>query len=355
MKQLLFSAILLATSLTLIQCKNNLKINAKNTAIKGDLSEYFEVVDRDYNIINDTKDKSHFLIIDIKRKNIEIPTSVSQNINSVEFDIELFDKNGPVQIINFNDNLISNIGFSDAVKKLFKLKPGEVGFLKWEVNAPDKLKFFQLNSSLDFNAESSVPIASQVYSLNLTGTINNKYPIKMILEIDRENVTGSYYYTKHNNPILLSGTLVNEKMILTEYGTNVSDIGVFNGVYNKNSFAGTWSNKGTKTFPFFLAVENSTSVAKEPSEPIFSGGKQKGNRNWDEFLDAYERYVDEYILLLRRSKNGDVAALTAYADFYKKSAELLEILKEGENAGELTPGQAARMLRIQAKLAENIE
>ncbi len=91
------------------------------------------------------------------------------------------------------------------------------------------------------------------------GKIDNKYPIKMHLNVKGEEVTGKYYYTKNKQYIKLEGKLDNGTLSLEEYieddEYNKEVSGYFKGKFNKDryTFNGDWTNaKNKKSMPFKL-------------------------------------------------------------------------------------------------------
>jgi len=140
----------------------NTTIKPKTTIIKGDLSAYFEVVERDYEIKIDQKSsvKSGLISVEVKRtdKDFDFPTDKinpfgtngSENYH-VGFGIEIFGENEPEYIANPTASGMSGIYSSDDAKGLMKLKKGETAFIRWSVDEHklDKLKTFQLSSALE--------------------------------------------------------------------------------------------------------------------------------------------------------------------------------------------------------------
>lgn len=71
---------------------------------------------------------------------------------------------------------------------------------------------------------------------------------------------------------------------------------------------------------------------------------------WDELLDQYEEYVDEYVKLYKKVANGDMTALTKATELAEEMAELSE--KVSEASAELTTAQAKRLADIAQKYAD---
>jgi hypothetical protein len=81
-------------------------------------------------------------------------------------------------------------------------------------------------------------------TLQLSGSIAEKYQIKMTLVIQKDKVIGFYFYEKYKVKILLSGQINGNKITLRESPDIESDFKKgFIGEFKNNSFAGTWTDK----------------------------------------------------------------------------------------------------------------
>ncbi len=75
--------------------------------------------------------------------------------------------------------------------------------------------------------------------------------------------------------------------------------------------------------------------------------------DWDSVLDSYEKYIDDYISLYKKAKNGDATALSKYASMLDNAQEIDDKLEDSND--ELTPAQASRFIKLQTKLLQSIE
>ena len=75
---------------------------------------------------------------------------------------------------------------------------------------------------------------------------------------------------------------------------------------------------------------------------------EQGSENWDEILNSYEEFVDEYVTLLKKAKSGDMEASTKSEEVMKKVEELGSKLQKAE--GSLSSSQASRFNKIAGKL-----
>lgn len=69
--------------------------------------------------------------------------------------------------------------------------------------------------------------------------------------------------------------------------------------------------------------------------------------DFDEYLDAYEEFCNEYTDLLKRAGEGDADAISEYPEILKKAQELGEKMQKVQ--GNATPEQIARFAEIQKK------
>lgn len=73
------------------------------------------------------------------------------------------------------------------------------------------------------------------------------------------------------------------------------------------------------------------------------------SNNWDKILDSYEIYVDRYIQLAKKAQNGDISAISEYAQCLEKAEELQKQLENADS--NLSTNQLNRLNKIIAKLA----
>ena len=90
-------------------------------------------------------------------------------------------------------------------------------------------------------------------------------------------------------------------------------------------------------------MEGSTSTSNVSEE------KTSSSNDWDSILDDYETYIDKYIKLYKKAKNGDMDALTEYPALLDKAQSLADKLSKAQS--DFKPAQASRFLKLQQKLA----
>ena len=163
-------ATIIFASVILTSCKEDakkdesIKIKPKTTSIKGDLGEYFEVVDKEYEIKKDEGEIFTLITVEVKRNNKDFSFPIN-NINPfgtnggedyhVGFGIELLGESGPITVIPATSDGMSGPYDSKDITGLINLKKGETGYIRWSVDKLDGLKSFQLSSALQKEDHSS--------------------------------------------------------------------------------------------------------------------------------------------------------------------------------------------------------
>lgn len=173
-----FSIIAIAIiAITLTNCKgkkeeeNEIKsitVKPKTTVIKGDLGDYFVVVEHDYEIkLENSFGNEGLISVEVKRTDKDFSFPVD-NINPfgtnggekyhVGFGIEVFGDAGPKVIKQATEGGMGGPYSSEDVTALMALKKGETGFIRWTVEMTDDMKTFQLSSALE-KSDGSVAVS----------------------------------------------------------------------------------------------------------------------------------------------------------------------------------------------------
>jgi hypothetical protein len=69
-----------------------------------------------------------------------------------------------------------------------------------------------------------------------------------------------------------------------------------------------------------------------------------------ELLDAYEKFIDDYIELSKKAKSGDMSAINKYVDAYDDAEEIEEALDNLED--DMTDAEFNRYLKLIDKLSK---
>lgn len=102
-----------------------------------------------------------------------------------------------------------------------------------------------------------------------------------------------------------------------------------------------------------LYVEPTYTSTTDDSSSTMDEDTSDGENNWDELLDSYEEYVNEYAELLKKAQDGDMDALSEYPTYLKKAQELGE--KFANAKGNMTTEQWARYTKILADMTKNMQ
>ena len=145
-KNLLFVVVLVAAVALLASCKKKeISMTPETTKVSGDLSACFEVVDEPVKVaLKDGRlDVLDFWTIKLRRTEEAFPFcdyydiipygtygSREQSHCFVGFGLKITDADGNI----VQKTSATDCDYSDDVKDLFKLKPGEVGEIRWSVD-----------------------------------------------------------------------------------------------------------------------------------------------------------------------------------------------------------------------------
>lgn len=109
------------------------------------------------------------------------------------------------------------------------------------------------------------------------------------------------------------------------------------------------SLKDIALFRITSAIEGSSSRNLKSNKVSYTDNDTSNDSNWDDILDSYEAYVDKYIQLVKKAQDGDMSAISEYAQCLEEAGELQEQL--GNADSNLSPKQLNRFNRIMTKLA----
>ena len=121
-----------------------------------------------------------------------------------------------------------------------------------------------------------------------------------------------------------------------------------NKTEKETSFDEPTTEMETSSFDTEEITDGPTDEISEEKEEVVS--TPKGNNNIDEYLKSYEEYVDQYIKLMKKAKDGDVSAMTEYAEYMEKATDLSEKMEKAES--EMSSAQMTKFLKIQTKLTQ---
>lgn len=111
---------------------------------------------------------------------------------------------------------------------------------------------------------------------------------------------------------------------------------------------GSGSSDKKKSGEFPIEVEK-TESGDSSSSSSTSSNSNSGSEDWDAVLKSYETYIDQYIKLMKKAKDGDASAMTEYVEMMENATDLAEKM---ENAGDdLSTAQMNKFMELQTKMA----
>lgn len=161
MKKLL---VIVAMAAFAVSCGDSMpKLKPEETKIKGKLSDYYQVVDKEYKVVCEGEYiRTYILPIEIQRTDKKLPfdaeTATYYNDSDddyktyVGFGIEILDKKGnivkTVQATGYN-------WYGSDVENLLSVEPNETGVLRWQVEKDElpKIKSFRITSAMKENTK----------------------------------------------------------------------------------------------------------------------------------------------------------------------------------------------------------
>ncbi len=96
-------------------------------------------------------------------------------------------------------------------------------------------------------------------------------------------------------------------------------------------------------------LEEKEAEAQEDVVDESDDTSEASGENWDAVLDSYEKYVNNYVRLMKKANAGDASAMSEYPSMLQEAQEFSEKLSNAQ--GELTSAQMARYLRITKKMS----
>lgn len=194
---------------------------------------------------------------------------------------------------------------------------------------PDEfLKDKEFNLTVSILGENGMPV-SGIEDFDLSGSDDK---VISLLEgnsteevISFSTLLGGYHAREHN-----------EKAKKFSVSSTLKDKEESVVIYSNSDNEETFNNEQSDDFS--SDIQENENIASSTS-----------NEDWDAILKSYEEYIDQYIKLIKKAKDGDISAMTEYVEMMEKATDLAEKLK---NAGDdLSPSQIAKFTKLQMKLA----
>lgn len=92
--------------------------------------------------------------------------------------------------------------------------------------------------------------------------------------------------------------------------------------------------------------ENTETDSNSDSDEISSSDSE----DWDDMLESYEEYVDQYISYLKKASSGDMNALSEYPALLEKAQEFSDKMKNAQS--NMSASQWSRYIKITNKMTK---
>lgn len=149
------------------------------------------------------------------------------------------------------------------------------------------------------------------------------------------------------------------KKLLTGNKNDTAEI-TFEGEYHNKDDAPKWFKQAVKYTPsitgdIIIGNENASATENDSESDLETieldtdeAESIDFDNDYDDMLDKYEKYCNEYIKIIKKAKGRDINSLPEYQRFMEKVMEFEQ--KFGECVMDLSPEQYERFNRIHAKV-----
>jgi hypothetical protein len=275
-----------------------IKLTPETTHIKGELGDYFEVVDKEYTVTTDNW--GDLVSIEVKRTDEDYvfdingvkPYGISgRGVNGhAGFGIEILDENG--NVIEKSAATTGGIGgmySTDDMKEALKLRADETGTVRWLFH-------------FDTNKKPAKFRLTSAYEIDITSDFED-------VEETIENMQSSVQSS-------VDEYIENMQSSVDDYVSGITS--------NDNN--------------------------SDDDIDSYSSAASSGSQDWDALLDSYEQYVDECISYMKKASKGDINALTEYPALMEKANEFNKKLEGAK--GSMSSSQLNRYIKICKKMSK---
>ena len=109
----------------------------------------------------------------------------------------------------------------------------------------------------------------------------------------------------------------------------------------------SWAHKAN-------ASSSSSSSSSSNSSSLSSGSTSSSSQDWNKMLDDYEKYVNEYIKLVKKLSNGDKSVESQVDKYFWAADDLEDDLEEAYNSGKMSSAQKKRYDKIEEKFTDAV-
>lgn len=165
--------------------------------------------------------------------------------------------------------------------------------------------------------------------------------------------------TKVQDLSVKSEDLLKLKKLLTGDEGDTAEI-IFEGEFHNHDDAPNWFKNAVQFTPYLsgdISVERSSNAYNDDDDDSSysdddDSSSSSGDEDWDAVLDSYEEYVNNYISLLKKAKDGDMDALSEYPTVMKDAQELSEKLQNAK--GSMSSSQLSRYAKITTNMTKAV-
>ncbi len=169
-------------------------------------------------------------------------------------------------------------------------------------------------------------------TIQLSGTISDKYPIKMTLTFNGDKVLGYYFYEKFKTKILLEGQIKEDKITLNESPDYESDFKIgFIGDLKGDSFSGVWTDKVKKKSLNFKTTVDSDNLITIAKSKIEIEGTYENIMSSDKYFSSVElKYITDDLYCFEIS-NGTESGCVGFLKGLIKLVDLKNGIYSGDS------------------------
>ena len=124
------------------------------------------------------------------------------------------------------------------------------------------------------------------------------------------------------------------------------------GDYPEEDVIKGWSSFKVNSSVGFVkeSSDDETDTDSDDESDDESDGTPLSEKEYNEMLDDYEGFVDEYIVFYKKAFKGDMDALSSYPELLKKAEKFDSKMDRARNNDNLTSKQISRFIEIQKKM-----
>ena len=159
------------------------------------------------------------------------------------------------------------------------------------------------------------------------------------------------------------GELLNKEVGTTEtikFGPNkrgerymnfeVEKLDMFKVKYELSLYTQKDEDDYNNKYVFSTSPSDDEEVDSSESDDEEVDSSESKDEDWDATLDSYEKYVNDYISLMKKAKKGDMDALSEYPSILENAQKLSEKLQNAK--GSMSSSQLSRYVKITNKMTQ---